>query len=119
MCVRDTPPRAAGTVVEVKGGQTARPAAESRLTFGLSSANRYRVRPLASTSTLPTAVCRSEIAEPARTFLWAPPLVVAVTATIATSTATRMRDVSRLRFIDVLLLSGRSAGILDASPCGA
>ena len=48
---------------DVNGGQNARPAAESVLTFGLSAANRYKVRPLASVSVLPNDVCLTDIAE--------------------------------------------------------
>src|SRR4029077_12820349 len=118
ICAADTPPVAAGSVLEVNGGHTARPAAESRLTWGRSPSNRYSVRPFASTSVLPIGVCAIEIAALAGrrgTVFWAPPLVAAITATMATIATITMGNESRLRVIGVLLLSGRSADVGDAS----
>lgn len=83
----------------MNGGHTAWPAADRRLESGLSPANRYRVRPFASTNALPTGVCRTEIAEPAgrvAVFLVAP-LVAVITATIAMMVTIMMGNASLLR----------------------
>ena len=58
-------PAAFGWAFAVSGGQTALPPADSVLTFGLSPLNRYRVRPLASTSALPIELCLIDSAEAA------------------------------------------------------
>src|SRR5690348_15275668 len=111
MSAAAAPPLAAGRVVAVNGGHTAWPAAESRLTLGLSPWNRYRVRPLASTRVLPAGVWAKEIAEPAFALFWAPlvvPLLVAaITMTIARTARIRMGNASRIRVIGQLLCCRR------------
>src|ERR1700740_1398326 len=118
-CAADETPFTDGAVVEMNGGQIARPAADSRLSLGLSAKNRYRARPFAPTSALPTGVCAIEIAEPLATAadarFWAPPLLAAITDTIATIATRTMTNGNRLLFMEVLLISGRRAHVRDAS----
>src|ERR1700740_662841 len=102
MSPASAPAPADGLVVEVNGGHIARPAAESVLTLGLSPANRYSERPLASVSVFPKDVCWTDIADVAATagaFLALLPAVATIAA-IAPATTSATTDIdSRVRFM--------------------
>jgi hypothetical protein len=89
----------------VKGGQTAWPAADRELTFGLSPSNRYSVRPSASTSVGPSDVCLTEIADAAavlgKALVELAPLVATITAMTPTAITVMAMSGNRMRLISV------------------